>query len=589
MQTHVSQAERRATFVLVIAVVLAAAIAACSDVASPTETGVLARGVYVQAEWESARQVNGHRAHVLTEKIACTKCHAMTERSIGAVSPERCADCHAEEAKLSHAPEQAQKRFGTKVTSDCTSCHAFKLPEGHAHLDGGATTIDATDCGRCHLSQQGDTPAVQVHETERCVTCHKPHEHEKPTSAPCADCHEDVQTTHAAHGKSITAVCTTCHQHQHAPASDARPTCVECHAKEQPIVPASALFEGGHLECVGCHRPHEFDEGKAVACRSCHETQTVLGGRGIAAHNQCTSCHSAHDVRRSPEQACARCHGGVHPDHPKVAGASTCVGCHDPHPSGGQLHGNAKACTTCHQVAASETDFHQGVACRRCHAPHDFVVSLGDSGRCRDCHAGPVTKAATNAGHQACQSCHRGLPHRPAALEVGCDSCHAKVHADANPGHRACTKCHEPHAGTVAVGCASCHKAEHASAPAGHQTCNKCHDGHSGATTASCSSCHAGQARARHGSLPGGCNSCHRAHGPEGVAAPPRCTSCHQPTTLPALHAEPRHQDCARCHSGHSDPKSAARSACLGCHTERRNHFPDAPRCANCHLFGKSR
>jgi hypothetical protein len=23
----------------------------------------------------------------------------------------------------------------------------------------------------------------------------------------------------------------------------------------------------------------------------------------------------------------------------------------------------------------------------------------------------------------------------------------------------------------------------------------------------------------------------------------------------------------------------------LSCHTDRKTHFPDAPRCANCHLF----
>lgn len=574
----------------------AAVVGACSaPPASDDGSSPNGKGVYVPLAWQSARGVDGHDKHVVSEKIPCAKCHALTKDELGGVTPERCTECHAKEARLEHATKEAVKRFGAGTKTDCTSCHAFtREGTGDSGSDAGAVHVPgATDCIRCHSQKQGTTPAVEIHGTSACVKCHRPHDDAKPKPGSCPECHGDIETSHAASGKAIISVCTTCHQHQHGAASEARGSCAGCHAKQKPIIPASALFEGGHTECVGCHQPHQFEKTAAVACRSCHEDQLVLGTPRVRQHNQCNSCHSPHDVKGSPEKACAKCHTDKHPDHPLKGVAGSCVGCHDPHPNTqAGVKARVRNCSTCHQTAASEKDFHGGTACRNCHVPHDFVRALADHTSCQGCHQNQLARVATLEGHQSCEGCHRGLPHRPLLGVAGqsCQSCHASEHKKANAGHQKCTGCHEPHGGKVSTACGSCHEAEHSSAPAGHRDCKSCHEPHTGSTAKkSCKSCHASEGQSAHGQMAQGCLSCHRPHGPKGVASPPSCSSCHKSATLPGLHTVDKHNDCNRCHTGHGPTPEQARTACLSCHTARKNHFPDAPRCSSCHLFTKTK
>ncbi len=600
---------------VLVALMAFAAFAACSNEApTPPPDGGWGKGVYVGPEFELARAVTGHRVHVQAQKIECTKCHTPDEKSMGPpVKPERCAACHEKEAKLEHAKSAAEKRFGAGAKADCTTCHAFvfdgankdearqKADALRAPVDGGTGPTamhgielhPAGDCSHCHAEKQGDTPAVVSHLKQVCLACHKPHEQATPTSAPCTDCH-DTKTAHASESKTIQDICTTCHQNLHEPASAALPTCAACHAKEQPIVPATALFAGGHTECTGCHKPHEFDSKKALACVSCHAQKAVIGGGKIAAHNGCSNCHTPHNVRASPAAACTSCHKSVKPSHPPHAG-SACTGCHDAHPDQGPVSAVAAECSSCHRTAHSDTDFHRGVACEGCHKPHNFKLALTNLGTCEGCHQKRVSQVHANAGHQACTNCHQGLPHRPEAVEVGCQTCHGREHSAANRGHQACTNCHEPHSGAQGAACGNCHKQEHQTAPAGHQACTNCHEPHGGKTQKVCTACHADEAATAHGKLANGCLSCHRPHGPSGAAGPPgvaaapACTSCHKLATLPGLHAETKHQTCTTCHSGHGTLPTTARQACLSCHKDRAEHFPNADRCANCHLFTKTR
>lgn len=557
----------------------------------------------MQQAWSVARAVTGHRVHVVKNKVACSNCHDLSGNDIGRVDVRRCGACHEQESRLEHAGHAAAQRFGPGARADCTTCHAFTL-EGSGHEaalkqlsaprgGGGSGALgpelkpfSPEDCERCHKNAQGKVPAVVVHGTQACSTCHRPHEDDEPKSAPCEGCHAQVHTTHAATGKSPTEVCQTCHQHQHASSLDARATCQDCHRSHEPLVPASALFEGGHTECVGCHRPHGFEKRQAAECRGCHEHQTSLGGGKISAHVACTNCHSPHAVQTSPQSACQRCHQAVHPDHPQRGVVGTCVGCHDPHPDGGHAGLSAKSCSSCHQFAASDHASHAGVGCVKCHEPHQFVQKLGATQACQGCHASQIQHASTNPGHRACQGCHGGLPHRPEALLAGCSTCHQQEHAKVSTGHAQCTSCHEPHSGAQGKACGACHAAEQRSAPTGHQTCGDCHEPHSGSHAAkACHTCHQKEGSTAHGKVGQGCQTCHRPHGPNGVASPPACSTCHQPAKLPGLHAEPKHAPCARCHGGHGDQPGLLRDVCLSCHQDRKTHFPDAPRCANCHLF----
>lgn len=600
----------RAVSVWVLIAALGLAIAAaCANQDAPSK-GQWGGGIYVQQSWSVARAVSGHHKHVLQEKLACATCHAMSDEQMGPVTPERCATCHAAQAHIEHASAAAQRRFGASATSDCTSCHAFTL-EGTGHdaaqllattpptpADAGMRALppeipsyEEGDCKRCHAMQQGDVPAVQAHASQPCLACHRPHQDATPRSAPCGSCHEGIHTSHAAQGKSPEQACETCHQNQHAPAQDAVQTCAACHASEQPLIPPSATFAGGHTECISCHRPHEFGKDATVSCRSCHEQLQVLGGAHVAAHANCESCHQPHDVKATPEAACASCHKDVHSDHPgRGAG---CIGCHDPHPeqksqqksAPGLAEAEPRACTSCHQNTGSEHGQHAGVACTGCHQPHHFGLEPTQLAPCTNCHGEHVQQVSTNPGHAACTGCHQGLPHHPEELEVGCDTCHRQESERVNAGHARCNECHEPHSGAQGAPCASCHAAESQTAPRGHQDCTGCHEPHAGSPAGkACSSCHADQAATPHGKLTDGCLTCHRPHGPDGIAQPPACTSCHELKELPGLHLEVKHQTCTNCHTGHEQQAAASREACLGCHSERKDHFPGG-RCANCHLF----
>lgn len=569
---------------LLLVAIGAAAIAACSSDAVPGSAP--GRGVYIPEHWQTTRTVTGHQAHVVREAIACSKCHELTETEIGKVDPARCADCHAAQAEIEHAKQQAEERYGQGATADCTSCHAFTVAGSDGAHAGAAKAHAPSDCGRCHFSQQGDTPAVQVHHTRDCLSCHQPHEDETPTSAPCDECHAEVPLTHAAQGRQLAEACSICHEHQHAPAKEARDSCQECHALENPLVPASALFTDGHTECVGCHRPHEFARDRAVECQACHESMNVLGGPRVRAHNTCTSCHDPHDVKSASAKACSSCHQDISPNHPKHGKVGTCTGCHDPHPASTRALSKVRDCTSCHQAAAHDTDFHEGVSCRKCHEPHDFVLNAKDTQLCAECHQDNTARASKQPGHQVCGDCHRGLPHRPQALQAGCDTCHQAEHAKARAGHATCTNCHEPHAGSLLKNCASCHAAEHKTAPSGHRECTQCHEPHSGSSASkACSSCHSEQASTPHGKLSATCGDCHRPHGPSGIAKPPSCASCHQQQTLKGLHGVSRHQSCNDCHAPHAEGARNQRQSCLSCHKAQLDHFPNAPTCISCHLF----
>ncbi len=579
---------------LLAAAIPLALLAACADADSHAGSASVGKGVNIPASWMESRLVSGHHLHVLVEKIACAKCHNITEDSVAEVRKDACIECHEDESQSVHAEKGAKERWGPKAKSDCLDCHAFVLGDDFdggtdAGPDAAIEPHPAGDCGRCHKEAQGDTPAVEVHGTRECLKCHDPHAGQKPKSAPCSECHGDTETTHAAEGRGLVEVCTTCHQSQHGLASDAKDACAKCHAEEKPTIPAAALFEG-HKECIACHQPHRFGKAEAVLCTSCHDGTRTIGAPRVRDHGRCNSCHAAHDVKNSPDRACAACHKDKKPDHPKKGNAGTCVGCHDPHPPANRRHSRARNCSSCHQEAHSERAYHGGTDCKQCHTPHNFKRALSNLAACSACHAKQVTVARRLSDHTNCQSCHQGLPHKPSARSAACVKCHETSHKQVVKGHTKCSKCHEPHGGQVRTACRDCHKEEHRTAPAGHQDCTSCHQPHSGsAKSAPCVKCHKTEAKSAHGLLKKGCQSCHRPHGPSGVAGPPSCGSCHKKQDLPGLHSFKEHSKCNQCHTGHGPARGASKATCLSCHRAQKNHEPEAATCVGCHLFGKNR
>ncbi len=544
-------------------------------------------GVHVGATWQAARDVIGHRVHVLEHKVACSACHDISGKEIDRPTAKSCVgECHEKEAQIEHALAQAREHLGADAPSDCLQCHQFVLaPEQEVE-------VRAWDCMRCHAEAQGETPAVVIHKRSTCQSCHQPHagpgQQAKPSE--CSECHDDISTTHAATGKTAGEVCATCHQNQHEQALHARASCQPCHAVEQPIVPASALFEG-HTECTGCHRPHAYEKAKAVPCRECHQDTPVIGGGRVAAHANCESCHRPHDVNGAITRACVSCHTQKSTNHPKPKVGEVCSTCHDPHPPLGQTS-PARACTNCHQAAATETAFHGGKGCKDCHTPHQFVVAAQNGTPaqrdfCKQCHAGAVGATAKIAQHGACGSCHSGLPHRPGTTNnCATAGCHAQLASRMIIKHNPCSNCHEPHGGGVVKGCDGCHAEQQKRAPSGHRACASCHDAHAGNVTKTCTTCHSDKLSAPHAAVQGGCATCHSAHDKKGVTFAASCQSCHATSKLGGLHQVPKHQGCATCHATHRRAYTDERAACTSpCHLDMQNHKPESPRCASCHLF----
>jgi len=544
-------------------------------------------GLTVAASWHQARDIVGHRVHVLDHEIACSECHDLAGEAMDIPKPAVCVKCHEKEGAIRHDLADAKKAFGSDSPADCTLCHAYVPSENHPEA------FTAWDCMRCHAEDQGDTPAVVIHAQSTCDTCHRPHEVPQAEPSDCRKCHEDIETSHfskTADGKerSFGEICSTCHQNQHAPARLAGDNCAPCHATREPFVPATAIFEGGHDRCIACHRPHDYAPENAVACRTCHENTPVLGGGRIPQHADCKNCHDPHAPSAGITRACVSCHAGQKTDHPAALGGEACSTCHTPHPAMGAGK-VARTCSHCHHGAASDSDFHGSeTTCRDCHRPHQFRISLSNKGLCSSCHQGEVSATASLPQHGNCTDCHAGLPHRPLEGSSQCGRCHGTKLASAIAPHRNCRSCHEPHGGRFITTCGSCHEKQQKQAPAGHQACTSCHtDPHTGTVGKSCTSCHADKAKASHGAINGGCEACHSAHGDKGVFFAPSCTGCHATGGLAGLHAKKAHQTCSQCHGSIHNTALPAnqRQLCGTCHKGLDKHQPDAPRCVSCHLF----
>lgn len=530
----------------------------------------------VPARWQDVRTSAGHQDHLALEDVGCADCHGQGQ--YGVPSPDLCASCHDNRDHVHGATAAARAPGDTP--GDCLGCHAF----------GDDEAVSTQGCARCH---DGDpAPALDHHGGEDCRTCHNIHKPE-PLVPTCAGCHDELARRHGDADPDDPKSCLTCHD-PHEDTGNAADRCAECHATNEPRVAAATALRNGHDACVGCHQNHDFVAAAAAACTSCHEDKPLMAVRAIA-HRACESCHPPHDVANA-EDRCEGCHKRIESHHPTTApdggrlgGAPRdCVDCHPPHPRDSVAVRPVAACAKCHGASSSAAFHAGGVTCADCHAPHEARVAFVARGTtsCAKCH----TDRPKGKAHADCAACHPTAAHKPKAPRPACGTCHADNVAKAAAGavHAACAACHgrDVHAPKAAPACASCHAEVAQSAPAGHRDqCSTCHTTHDAKLTpkAACASCHADRTTGPHQPL--ACDTCHRPHGPDGVASPPACTTCHEVAKLPALHAVPKHQDCASCHGSHSGPRSD-RATCITCHADRKDHEPRATKCSGCHPFG---
>lgn len=460
----------------------------------------------VAPSWPYDRFSPGHSGHVLNQELDCNDCHDPSKPDFSGVDTGVCTACHEEQSAIAHMGSEREP-------TACFDCHSFKF---ESDADG------PWDCVRCHgpfdtATHQG----LAMHNSIACSNCHDPHEPVADTVGECTDCHREIDLRHGR--PELSGTCADCHG-GHSLATDAA-SCMQCHGEQDPVVPRTATFGGGHDSCATCHQGHSFSARTAVSCTSCHAQTVVLAQDKVRAHDECTSCHAAHAVRTAGDSTCKRCHADVTSTHPAMDGKN-CVSCHEPHPE--RVTQIALSCSGCHEEAHSERAFHaEGTMCTDCHRPHEFDLNnLGEREFCVRCHAQQIRLTSHNLGHESCGSCHTGNAHHLGG-PVACESCHEEILTTSPSGHQDCASCHEPHRGGV--------WAQHA------------------------------------------CTSCHT------IAELPGLHRISDEVTGEG------HTECTACHDVHVSRARADRATCVTCHEDIANHEPDAKRCTGCHTFTTGR
>lgn len=342
-----------ASWLLVLAVVLALVAAACAEKPTPRFP---------------------HRVH-LTELecdapgkpacLTCNSCHAPSrpEREYKLPAVALCQNCHRGESRASFASLQTvpERPFGEiaidhdrhlampSIGGQCVSCHEgvvssdkSTLPpmercfQCHEHEQQWAKA----ECGPCHQSKdlarslpqtflRHDAAFLRHHgklemfEKNLCRSCH--------TQRDCQSCHDVTQDLTAEQRRPERVESTSFHRgdfmSRHALEASASPTrCATCHAPET---------------CDSCHVASGVS-GNAERSRNPHPPGWVTNAtdarsaHGVEARRDIVACASCHD--QGPATNCIRCH--------QVGGYGG-----NPHPRGWQSSRSPRdqMCRYCHE------------------------------------------------------------------------------------------------------------------------------------------------------------------------------------------------------------------------------------------------
>lgn len=258
-------------------------------------------------------QESGFPLHEPHASVACDQCHptglSFDERHPDPTAPgylrhpDTCQGCHE---------DVHQGQFGER-SAGCLSCHEkhrFKPPR-----------FGRSDHASVFLLQG-------AHEAVVCTGCHQPDPQGVRqfvgTSHECRVCHEDPHAGQFA-DRVATADCTACHRSE-SDTFSMRPFDHQLQTGHE--------LKGAHAkaDCEGCHRPHEFPDGRTAQ-------------RYVDTPTECSSCHT--DIHRGQfrhHESCQTCHTSLYRwtvvefDHNtqarfKLEGAHTevpCSGCHMP-------------------------------------------------------------------------------------------------------------------------------------------------------------------------------------------------------------------------------------------------------------------
>ena len=338
------------------------------------------------------------------------------------------------------------------------------------------------------------------------------------------------------------------------------------------ITVAALVLCGNAAQVSGAQHPVPLDKNTDSAkCLECHAEK----GKGKAVHSAiATGCMSCHEIRTNRDVT-----------HIKLIAVTP-----------------VKVCLTCHadkDAAQIKGQIHPPAVrdCLKCHDPHtsdnkNQLLKPTSGGKnenlCLQCHTTGVNAPEKGSRH--------------AALDMGCDTCHAVHKAGPNPDRE--FKFHLTK--TSPALCLDCHDAKDAALVKAHHNqpfekadCLACHDPHESARPKLM------QAFVHMPFGEGQCEACHQPAKDGKVvltaaSAKELCVTCHADKAKQIDGAKVPHpgaaEDCTDCHSPHagktpSFPKPDAVSVCLGCHADQaeqaKKHVLHQPAfgqgCATCH------
>ncbi|HUP06918.1 MAG TPA: cytochrome c3 family protein, partial [Caldimonas sp.] len=277
-------------------------------------------------------------------KLDCVDCHASAtttkhpKEPLGAVKPQVCSECHADEFKAVATSIHGRRSKGDNAIKDCTSCHGslHSVPKGGDPASPLSAINQIKTCGECH---------------EDMMSKYERSEHARAllksglvgNSPSCSSCHG----AHDIHPKSDPAASTS--------QAKIPETCGKCHAailrewedsahgavwkRASLIGAAAAAKEPPGPVCSTCHEPHAIKRPDTAIVRS-------------QVSDRCGNCH---------EKLLATFHDSFHGQAATLSQttAAVCSDCHTPHhnlpPSDPRSSVNranlTKTCGACHANA----------------------------------------------------------------------------------------------------------------------------------------------------------------------------------------------------------------------------------------------
>ncbi len=345
-----SIARTAATATRLAVTAMAALLLACLSVPAFAETAATAPAVKVKKEClechddAALKAADGKTMTVTADefgrsahrKLDCAECHETglsvkhPPGALGAVKPQVCQECHADEFKAIAGSIHGRRSKGEKAIKDCTGCHdsLHRVFKGGDPASPLSPVNQIKTCGGCHEEMMANY--------ERSEHAHALLKSGLTEAAPsCSSCHGK----HDIHSKTDPAATTS-----QAKIPD---TCGKCHStilREWLDSAHGVLWKSGKSGkeghdapvCSTCHEPHAIKRPdtavvrKQVAdqCGNCHEKldgsfHDSFHGKATSLNNLkaavCADCHTPHANLPASDPR-----SSIHPDNL----TKTCGACH---------------------------------------------------------------------------------------------------------------------------------------------------------------------------------------------------------------------------------------------------------------------